>query len=84
VNAVATDGQAVPAPIVTLSLLEKKYIDTYIQASMDGVRAFMTKLLHKLVFPFDFVLFMSVLSALLRITASSNIFPIISYNNHLL
>jgi hypothetical protein len=48
VNAVAADVQAVHAPIVTLSILEKKYVDTYIQASMDGVRAFMTKLLHKL------------------------------------
>jgi hypothetical protein len=40
VNAVAADGQAVSAPIVALSILEKKYVDTYIQASVDGVIIF--------------------------------------------
>jgi hypothetical protein len=48
VNAGAEDTQAVPAPIVALAILEKKDFDTYIQASVDRVRAFMTKLLHKL------------------------------------
>jgi hypothetical protein len=46
VNSGAADGQAVPAPIVALAILEKKDFDTYIQASMAGVRAFMTKLLQ--------------------------------------
>jgi hypothetical protein len=48
VNSGAADGQAIPAPIVALAILEKKDCDSYIEASMDEVRAFMTKLLHRL------------------------------------